>query len=275
MTGKRWSCSVSPGLSDRLGVAVDDHVRIDRDGDPPCHARVRAIHSKEKYPFRVPERTRESAGLDHHERVALSGVVPREEYVEARRVGGLAETVWDDGRRDEVLVYAPHGGDVEFGTDDAAIRLYHALEERGYGASLWCLHGFGADSFGRWHASKPGLTAGSYPGLERVRTRNYDLVVSFHVQDESYTAVGGGAEESLRAAVAAEMDDRIRDRYEFRHDHGEMRWAGRSDGNLVNRLCAGPGGLQVEMQPIVGYKYRKRAVRAVASAVEDSLGADD
>ena len=272
VVGKRWSCSVSPTLSDKLDVGVDDHIRIDRNhGKKPCYARVRKIHSKAKYPLRVPKKTRTRSGLEHHEEVFLSPVIPQEDYMQARKTHGLSETVWDDKEQDSVLVYAPHGGDIEFGTDDAAIRLYHRLTANGYQASLWCLHGFGEDSFSRWHASKPGLTSGSYPGLEQIRTREYDLVVSFHVHDESYTGVGGSIGEPFREAVAEEMCERIKDRYEFRHRHENMRWKGVSDANLVNKLCSGTGGLQLEMQPIVGYKYRNRAVNAIYAVVQNRL----
>ena len=268
--GKRWSCSISPSLSDKLNAGVDDHIRINRNDDKkPCYTRVRKIHSKEKYPLRIPERTREKSGLEHHEDVSLSPVVPEGNYTQARRTHSLTETVWDDSRQDNILVYAPHGGDIEFGTDDAAIRLYHKLTANNYQASLWCLHGFGDNSFSRWHASKPGLTSGSYPGLEQIRTRNYDLVVSFHVQDKSYTGVGGKIGETFREEVAKEMSEQIKDRYEFRHQHENMKWKGVSDSNLVNKLCSGTGGLQVEMQPIIGYKYRKKAVDSVFSAVEN------
>jgi phage replication-related protein YjqB (UPF0714/DUF867 family) len=268
--GKRWSCSISPTLSDKLNAGVNDHLRINRhDSRKPCYARVRKIHSKEKYPLRVPERTRKQSGLEHHEDVSLSPIIPQEDYIRARKTHGLTETVWDNGRQDSILVYAPHGGDIEFGTDDAAIRLYHRLVADNYQVSLWCLHGFGNNSFSRWHASKPGLTSGSYPGLEQIRGREYDLVVSFHVQDKPYTGVGGGIGEPFREAVAKEMNDRIKDRYEFRHQHQNMKWKGVSDSNLVNKLCSATGGLQIEMQPIIGYKYRKKAVNSVYSAVKN------
>jgi hypothetical protein len=36
----------------------------------------------------------------------------------------------------------------------------------------------------------------------------------------------------------------------------------------VNKL-ASDGGLQIEMQPIIGYKYRKRAVESVYSVIDE------
>lgn len=267
---KRWSCSLSPSLSTQLNAEKDDHIRIEHSGEP-CYCRVREIHEKEKYPLRIPERTREKSGIDHHADVTVSKVVPQESYMEARRLSGLAETVWDDSRQQEVLVYAPHGGDIEFGTDDAAIRLYNKLDRNGYDCSLWALHGFGENSFNRWHASKPGLSSGSYPGLDQISDREYDLVISFHVQSKNYTAVGGRIDDSIRRRIADEMDERIRDRYEFRWRHENMRWKGVSDSNLVNSLCKDPGGIQIEMQPIIGYKYRKRVVNSVFSVIEEEF----
>jgi phage replication-related protein YjqB (UPF0714/DUF867 family) len=190
--------------------------------------------------------------------------------MKARRSGDLAETVWDDLKQSRILVYAPHGGDIEFGTDDAAIRLYRKLQNNGFDCSLWTLHGFNPNSFARWHASKPGLTSGSYPGLDQVSDRTYNLVVSFHVQSEGYTGVGGAIDDEFRKQVVEEMDRRMRDRYEFRWRHSDMRWTGVSDSNIVNKLAT-DGGLQIEMQPIIGYKYRKKAADAVYTVIEDQF----
>ncbi|WP_121823262.1 poly-gamma-glutamate hydrolase family protein [Halostella salina] len=269
--GKRWSCSLSPDLANQLNVGENDHIRINRDSGCPCYVRIRKIHKNEKYPLRVPKKTRKKAGLEHHERVTLSKVIPQEDYIEARKNNSLAETVWDDGEQNKILIYAPHGGDIEFGTDDAAIRLYKKLDKNGYNVSLWCLHGFGPNSFNRWHASKPGLTSGNYPGLGKVRDRAYDLVISFHVQNKSYTGIGGGVKEGFREKISDKLDERIKDRYEFRHNHENMRWEGVSDSNLVNKLCNDEGGLQVEMQPIIGYKYRKKAVDSIYSVIQNQM----
>lgn len=264
---KRWACSLSPQCASRLNVDVNDHVRIEDDDKALC-CRVREIHEKNEYPLRVSEKTRDGTGLDHHAEVTLRKQIPGESYMNARRIGGLAETVWDDLEQSQILVYAPHGGDTEFGTDDAAIRLYRKLQNNGYDCSLWALHGFNPDSFARWHVSKPGLTSGCYPGLDQVADRTYDLVVSFHVQSKNYTGVGGAIDDSFRKQVAEAMDDRIKDRYEFRWQYSDMRWNGRSDANVVNKLAT-DGGVQIEIQPIIGYKYRKRAVESVYSVIDE------
>jgi len=266
---KRWSCSVSPKFATQLSVKADDHLRIRRE-DPDCYLRIREIHNKDKYPLRVPERTREDCDLGHHETVQISTIVPQEAYMEARQTSGLAETVWDDGAQENILVYAPHGGDIEFGTDDTAIRLYNKLTANNHQCSLWALHGFGENAFQRWHASKPALTNGNYPGLEQVSDREYDLVISFHVQNKNYTAVGGAISDDIRKAIVEELDSRIKDRYEFRWRHDNMRWKGASKANLVNNVCR-DGGIQIEMQPIIAYKYRKRVSNAIYSVVEGSL----
>lgn len=266
---KRWACSLSPRCASRLDVSANDHVRIE-DGEKALCCRVREIHEKDEYPLRVSEKTRDSTGLEHHAEVTVRKQIPGESYMKARRTGDLAETVWDDLKQSQILVYAPHGGDTEFGTDDAAIRLYRKLQNSGFDCSLWALHGFNPNSFARWHVSKPGLTSGCYPGLDQVKDRTYDLVVSFHVQSKGYTGIGGAIDESFRKRVAEEMDSRIRDRYEFRWRHSDMRWKGVSDSNVVNKL-ARDGGLQIEMQPIIGYKYRKKAVESAHSVIKDRL----
>jgi phage replication-related protein YjqB (UPF0714/DUF867 family) len=104
--------------------------------------------------------------------------------------------------------------------------------------------------------------------LAQVAARTYDPVVSFHVQRKNYTGVGGAIDDDFRKQVAEAMDDRIKDRYEFRWQYSDMRWNGKSDANVVNKL-ASDGGLQIEMQPIIGYKYRKRAVESVYSVIDE------
>ena len=43
-----------------------------------------------------------------------------------------------------------------------------------------------------------------------------------------------------------------------------------SDSNVVNKLAT-DGGLQIEMQPIIGYKYRKKAMESVYEAITEKL----
>lgn len=274
-------CSISEQIAQRLNLTEQDHVRV-MSGETGAYYVVDEI--RENGPsFRTGKKGRTRLGLRPGETIRLAQQVPFRSSTAARRKGGLAETVWDDGQHESILVYAPHGGDVEFGTDDAAMRLHRYLTATGFDVSLWALHGFNpphrADTddspsaFSQWHIKKPFRTTGNYPGLDRVADRRYDMVVSMHMQNESYTAVGGQADRELRERIADELADRIRDRYDFTADTDEMQWAGVAQDNTVNGL-ARRGGIQIEMQPIVAYKYRKKIAEGTATVLNEWLEAE-
>lgn len=262
-------CSVSPELRDRLKLTESDHIRVSKAGQSAYFV-VDEIHESDSYALRTAKNGRKRLDLRSGDAVTVSKQVPFQSFIEARRTGGLAETVWDDEAQNSILVYAPHGGDIEFGTDDAAMRLYRRIQAAGKPCSLWALHGFNPSAFSRWHVKKPFRTSGCYPGFEQVADRQYDTVVSMHMHNESYTAIGGQADESLRAGIAEELRGRLRDRYDVVTDVDEMKWAGTADDNAVNGL-AGSGGVQIELQPIVAYKYRKKVAESVFAAIERSL----
>jgi phage replication-related protein YjqB (UPF0714/DUF867 family) len=279
MLGKTRSCSVSEELADRMGITPIQHVRIDS-SEWSMYCLVKSVHEESDYPLRMPKATRERFGFTHRQSVRLSKIVPREDYMTARRTGGFAETVWDDGRQDTLLLMSLHGGDVEFGTDDVPIRCYKKLQREGLPASVWMCHGFNnsfeSDAYTNWHTSKPCRSIDSYPGLTRVADRRYDYAVSIHVQgkdaerDEYYIGVGGRIDESVRTAVAERLRDRTGKTVET--DHDEMKWSGTHELNAVNHLSKAGGGLQLELTPGTAYRYRKAVARTIYDVFSDLIG---
>lgn len=264
-------CRLTPALSAALDVAAGDQVRVEGAGRAAA--------------FTVSET---GAGRDLDHAVALSAAgfsrldtdaafegrvsatVPVEApYDEAWRAGQYVETVWGDpGGR--VLVLAPHGGAIEFGTDDVAVRVHRGLRERGHASTLWMGHGFGPDAFSRWHVSSNRMSARSYPALERVAAERYPCAVALHVHTEEYLSVGGLVDDAVREAVADGLRDGLPGRFGVRTEGG--RNMGREPSNLVNRLTdGGASGLQVEMPPLVAYRYREHVVESVLDAVTTRL----
>lgn len=266
---KSRRCSLSSKFRERLGVDINQHIRVEHDGVAAYYV-VDQFHESDEYPFRTAKKGRKRIGVRPTDQVTVSTLVPRGEYLEARMNGGFTETVLDDGKQDSILFVAPHGGDIEFGTDDVAVRSYKAMQNNGLPASTWMCHGFNnsltKDSFRRWHIKKPCRSIPSYPGLQSVADRRYDHVVSFHVQskdkerDEYYIGVGGCVDDEIRFEVA----DRLREKTgkTVEEDLEEMKWSGTNEDNCVNYLSK-DGGLQLELTPGTAYRYRRRVAQVV------------
>ncbi len=274
---KSRRCSLSPDFRERLNVDINQHIRVEYDGVAAYYA-VDQFHENNEYPFRTSKKGRKRIGVRPGHQVIVSSLVPQGEYLEARMNGGFTETVWDDGKQNSILFVAPHGGDIEFGTDDVAVRSYKAMRNSDLPASVWMCHGFNnsltKDSFKRWHIKKPCRSISSYPGLQSVADRRYDHVISFHVQnkdkkrDEHYIGVGGRVDDEIRFEVA----DRLREKTgkTVEDDLEEMKWNGTHEDNCVNYLSKN-GGLQLELTPGTAYRYRRRVAQAVYNTFSDLI----
>jgi len=278
MLGKKRSCSVSKELAERANIEPIQHIRIDAD-DRSMYCLVKETHEKSEYPLRMPAATRTRFDFDHRQDVRLSKIVPMDNYMEARRTGGFAETVWDDGQQDTFLLMSLHGGDIEFGTDDVPIRCYKKLQSEGLPSSAWMCHGFNnsfrSDAFKNWHISKPCRSIDSYPGLTQIADRRYDYAVSLHVQgkdddrEEYYIGVGGQIADDVRIAVAERLRDRTGKTVET--DLDKMKWSGTHDLNAVNYLSKDGGGLQLELTPGTAYRYRKTVAEVIYNVLSDQI----
>lgn len=80
----------------------------------------------------------------------------------------------------QLVVLAPHGGQIEPGTDTQAHVLVEALSE--HDPSLWACSGEheGGGSFRVWHIPSTEISVDSFPLLADVATHDYDWAVSFH-----------------------------------------------------------------------------------------------
>ena len=191
------------------------------------------------------------------------------DYKEAWRHDEAAETLWNNPR-DELVILAPHGGDVEYGTDDCAARLHKQLRE--HDPVTWMRHGFGENAFDSFHLSSNKIREDTYEKLSEISGRRFRFAVSFHMHNEDYVAVGGQIEDGVRREVARRLRDRLPDSKEVRWRHGEMKYEGSKDSNVVNWLTeSGGDGLQLELTPKTAYVYRKRVARGVADVYRELL----
>lgn len=262
-----YRCAVSTALANRLDVSTGRHLRVESEATR-AFVVVHEIYRGDRPTLALAEPGRERLHVHEHSPVSVSGQVPREDPMTARRVGGFAETVWDAGARDRFLVSACHGGDVEFGTVDAAIRVYRGLRDQGSPCTLWACQGFQPDAFDRWHVPEPCLSPESYPGLSRLVDRRFDHAVSIHMQNADHVGVGGRVDDKVRHAVGDALRERLPDAKRVVTDLDEMKLTGRSGTNSVNYL-AEHGGLHLELTPVTCYRYRKRVARAILDVLAD------
>jgi phage replication-related protein YjqB (UPF0714/DUF867 family) len=168
---------------------------------------------------------------------------------EARDAGELVERLDDDGSQRNLIVIAPHGGDIEEHTDEQAERVAKRLGLRL--ASAWRAKGWrpGGGAFVRWHITSTDLNPICFPLLNSVMSRRFAHAVAFHgFDDEPGVVIGGTApaevKERLRRAIQLVLPARL----EVRVALPDERFGGDDPNNIVNRLSP-CGGIQIEQGP--------------------------
>jgi len=192
-------------------------------------------------------------------------------YTDAWRNNSQAETLWDNNNAD-ILVLAPHGGDIEFGTDDCASRIHKKLIQKGYNPVTWMYHAFGENAYDEHHVTSTKISSDDFPKLNEVEDRVFDLAVSIHMHEEGYVGVGGGIGDRIREFLADSLSERLPDSKEVRFEYDSMKYKGRKSSNIVNRFTLEQRyGIQLELTPKTAFIYRKRVARSVVDTVTELL----
>ncbi len=254
-SGRKYSdkASISRELADRLKLSVGNHLRVDK---PPysTHYRIQKIHEESKKPILIHEDYLYRLGVRKGDvEVEVSTIIPQEHLGEARENGGLCETLKDDGVQSNLLITAPHAGDVESGTGDIAAQTYELFRENDIQVSLWMLQGFKSDeqestSYRTWRIGKPMNSVGGYPGLQQIVDREFDIVVGVHRSGYDHIEVGGRMNKTVRQRVGkslAEATERP-----TRTDIAELNLPGTHPTVSVNYLSDDANeGLYLELPP--------------------------
>lgn len=84
--------------------------------------------------------------------------------------GDFTETAEIASSGKELVILAPHGGDIEEGTSEMADTIVATLDTRGYDADLWKAEGSWelSDASERWHITSGALDEASWPALEEI-----------------------------------------------------------------------------------------------------------
>lgn len=187
---------------------------------------------------------------------------PHPEYTtreQAKEHDEFVEYLEDSGGSD-LVVTAPHGGRIEYRTDEQSALVADELD-----ATDWGCVGFnsGGGAYDRWHITSTELSPRSFPKLADIADRDFSYGVSFHGFGEDGIAVGGGASRELKRTVCGAIEDATDERYDVYIPEPDGPYAGVSSSNYVNWLTADGDGIQIE-QPL---DVRKDDWRAVAEAV--------
>lgn len=268
---KRYRCSISEKMARQLGKSRKGHVRLESDTLNAYYV-VEEIHEDGSADFRTSKRGCERVGMKPGDEVQLSSTVPLENKDEAFPRGDIAETFWHQNGA-EVFISCPHGGDVEYNTDEIGQYLFKQLLGQGIPSTFWGLHGYyspdGKNATRRWHVSKPVKAYDAYPGLKQLKEKNlsFRYGIGFHIQKADHVGVGGMADREVREMIAEGIRGPVPSKYDVITDYEEMKLTGKGTIMSMNHLVEDYQGIQIEMP----YKVAYNKFHSLPEAVADTL----
>lgn len=267
-------CHLGAELAATLDKESGDHIRLEGDY-LAAHAEVDRIVDDAEATVWLSDVGCDRIGIRPGDKIHLAKTIPLESgYMAAWPRGDFAETLWGD-QTGRLLISCPHGGDIEFGTDDIGARLFRSLRATGIPITAWLCHGFNSglasDAFSRWHMKKPVTAADAYPELNRMSDWRFEYVVGIHMHTYAdYVAVGGRASKDLRDQVGTALRKELPADFDVRTAYDAIDLEGRGPTSSVNHFCDGTG-VQIELPPMVCYRYRKRVADALQGVYSSLL----
>jgi phage replication-related protein YjqB (UPF0714/DUF867 family) len=265
-------CSCDGRLLAELGRTGHPQVRI-RHGDELALYTVSAV---------VDEDESDVVRMGKTGRVRLDGadafgaivdpVVTRSELSDedAAAQGEFVERLDDDGHQRDLIVLAPHGGDIERHTDDQA-ELVAAHTAR----SSWRGKGWRPDggALERWHITSTDIDIASFPLLRSLGRRRFRHAVAFHGFGGSGVVIGGRAADDIKHAVCRAIDDALLGTgIDVRIAGPDDPLGGDDAANIVNRLTIGRrGGIQIEQDEVVRTDHWSEVAQAVSDVYANLL----
>jgi phage replication-related protein YjqB (UPF0714/DUF867 family) len=268
-------CSLHTDIAPTINRNPGDQLRLHPTTDPATAAAYTIDHLHTDGPaIRLSKCAREKLEQTAPFDTYIAPTIPHatHTYTDAWEHNDITESLWDTGQ-DTLLCAAPHAGNIESNTAQAAAILRKQLGPTH--ASLWALHGFGPNAFDRWHITSTNITPTSYPKLATIATRQFTHAISFHVYNGHEILIGGLAPRDERDDLATTITDAIDDARPVITDHDDGKYMATSDQNLVNWLTHdNRSGIQIEMPSLIAQRYRKRLARATASHYQSKLNLD-
>jgi phage replication-related protein YjqB (UPF0714/DUF867 family) len=275
-------CAVDRGSLDVLGTGVGRQVLIERSADRVAlytiveriEAADRAAHVGTAGLARLEQPTGEPApALKAALETAFTEGDPKASVRLRERLLGDATT--------GLAVLAPHGGNIEPGTDDQAKAVFDALAQAGKPVRAWIVRGFNptVGAHRCWHVTSSEISERSFPKLAALFAAGaprgaFAHAVAFHGQNDTEAIVVGGgrprdaAHTALKTKLAADISAALSAVMDDPPPVVVKRsgpLAGVERANIVNRVTAAGNGMQLE-QPAAVRTVKKRR-DAIAAAV--------
>ncbi|WP_440989964.1 poly-gamma-glutamate hydrolase family protein [Haloarchaeobius baliensis] len=262
-----WIAVSSTAVS-TLGLSVGQQCRLAPTGNGQFESATYTI--SESYECPDPEIQCESGAM---ERLGLSNgstayLVPwavHPEYESRLDAARFDEFVELSNQRSgsDTCVLAPHGGNIEYGTDQQAA----AFGEQA-GASDWRCVGFndGPGSYDRWHITSVDISPESFPQLASL-SAPFQSTVALHGYSGSGVLVAGLADQSRKESVTTALQGHLPDE-EITLISGTDSYGATNPANIINWLAAGEDTIQLEQS----WTVRNEKREAVVSALLDVYG---
>ena len=252
LKGRREHCAPAARLLASLGSAPGRQVRIHRDGEFALYTVSELLHETTDSVVRMGPggRLRLGMGAEFEGVLDTKVVDPLLCDDQARDAGELVERLADDGAQTQLIVIAPHGGDIEEHTDEQAERVRERLGEQV--ASAWRAKGWGSNgsAFVRWHITSTDIDPVSFPLLNSVMSRRFAHAVAFHgFNDEPGVLIGGTASDEVKEGLRDAIQGVLPEWLHVRVASPTELFGGDDPHNIVNRLSP-CGGIQIEQGAI-------------------------
>jgi phage replication-related protein YjqB (UPF0714/DUF867 family) len=195
---------------------------------------------------------------------------------DARLQGEFIEQLSDNGENQELVVIAPHGGEIENKTDQQAEIVRNEISPDH--VSLWICKGFDQEdksAYERWHITSTQINEKSFPKLNTIYERIFKYAIAFHGWTEDYICVGGSENQTppdlkvrIKNAIRETLLAKGSDIQVYASDSPEGcpgAFNGDSEDNIVNRL--GTNGIQIEQCK----EARKQYYTYIAKAIADTI----
>jgi phage replication-related protein YjqB (UPF0714/DUF867 family) len=301
----REHCSLNANQIQMTGLNTRQQVRIERpteNGTTLALYTIESAHGEEpNYVFLDyvdPDDVEERFGVPTVEpfqckinsQVAAVGL----DDDDAKAYSEFVEHLADDDYNRELVVIAPHGGDIEERTGDQA--QYVAQQLTSNCVSVWMCKGFkkGGGAFARWHITSTDISEESFPKLKTIYGRQFKFAIAFHGWGGDSICIGGSEpdpdhpdclkeeislKEEIKCAIekavsGSESDpDGLKIEVVLGGD-GDKRcpqnFNGNNPRNIVNRL--GTIGVQIEQcEKARNDRYRLKIADAVVKAIRPKL----
>ncbi|HET6640732.1 MAG TPA: poly-gamma-glutamate hydrolase family protein [Nitrososphaeraceae archaeon] len=203
---------------------------------------------------------------------------------DAKAYNEFIEELTDDGYNTELVVIAPHGGDIEEHTDEQAEEVAKQILPSKC-VSLWMCKGFNkkedGGAFARWHITSTDISEESFPKLKTIIGRQFKYAIAFHGWngEKNSICIGGTIPYDLKCEIKRAIADAISgsgivvaiggDYYSDDKTCPE-NFNGNNSNNIVNRLSPN-GGVQIEQSKKAREEYSPKIAEAVADVIRPKL----